>query len=288
MMSMGCTKTKNVHSPEGALRKSGAPSLAGIWDWRLEMITENEDFRVERETWILRKAGDNKVTGSYWRKVTVISRDGKPFECNNERRYDLEAEFKVEGILRNGIVSFREKAVRIKPGPCEQGQRNLDKYQGRLAKNQLVLNWGSTKQSLERRDLTGVWVQEIRTTLPDGDPVISVETWHIHQAGEKIRGVRLARDARSSSDEKPYQCNGRLNMGRYIKWGFEGVLDVDTAQVRFSSANPRKSPCENRSFDETETVFKLGNEKNTLDLEVNGSTIRLVRQEGLTPLKKRF
>lgn len=285
LMSVGCVKT--VDSQKGLKRNvlSGESSLTGVWDWRLEMVTDDQDFRIERESWVLKEDGDRKVTGTYWRKVTVISKDDKPFECNNERRYDLEAEFTVEGTVRNGVVSFREKAVRVKPGPCEQGRRNLDEYKGQLVNKHLVLKWGNVKQSLKRRVLTGVWVQEIRTTLPDGDPALSVETWHIHQAGKKIRGVRLARDARSSSDKKPYQCNGRLKMGRYIKWDFEGVLDINTARIRFKSHTPKKSPCENRTFDEKEVVLRLGNEKNTLDLEANGSTIELVRQSGLNPLR---
>jgi len=277
----GCTNLEKSKVPVGSHNntKSEETSLSGVWDWRLELVTDDGDFRVERESWVLRE-NKGKVSGSYQRRVTVISRDGKPFECSGETSYNLDAEFKVEGSVGKKTIKFKEKAVKVNPGPCEKGQRRLDEYTGRLVNGELVLKWDGGEQTLRKRVLTGVWVWDDSRTLPDGDRAYSREVWHIVQDKKKLRGIRLRRDMRSSRDDKPYRCNGRLNMGRYVKWDFAGDLDVDTAKVAYDVPIVKKGPCENRSFKRGEGILKLGYEDYILDFEMNSFNYKLVRQGG--------
>lgn len=286
----GCPRGKGKSTPSPSLKKkskAGGPvkaeDIVGVWDWSLNLVTEDGDFRVEKESWVFAEEEGGAISGRYRRQVTVISRDGRPFECNGKRRYRLQAEFKLEGKIEGGVLKVQEKSVKVTPGPCEKGQRRLDEYKGRVTGGKLVLKWDRGSQALERRDLTGVWMVQSRRSLSNGDSASIQETWYIVQKGATIRGERHRRDVRSSNDKKPYRCNGRLHMGRFVVWTFSGTLDVAQAEVAFGEPLAKKDPCENRDLKQKNGRLEVGYDKDILISIIGGTKKKLLRQGGLIP-----
>lgn len=282
-LAAGCAPKKKAKTPKG-----GAPDertgISGAWDWSLSLKTEKGDFRVERESWFLKQKG-SKLAGHYSRTVTVVSRDGKPFECSGSLRYTLAAEFKIKGKVDGESLRIRETEVKVKPGPCEKGKRRLDSYEGRIGKGKIVLSWGEGDQALRRRDLSGVWWWSRTRTLPNGDTSVARERWHLVQKGGSLVGARYRQDIRVSNDKKRYRCNGRLRMSRYVGWKIEGKVGAEEASVEFGSPLVKASPCEARSLEQSPGKLRLAVEPYRLRVQISGAEFDLVRAGGLEPIQ---
>jgi len=96
---------------------------------------------------------DRRIRGHYDRQVTIRSKDGRPFKCNNALYYSNRTRFFPEGEVRGGRIHFREVSYRTSGGACESGRRELDQYTGSLdpAAQRLTLSWGRGAQVLTRR-----------------------------------------------------------------------------------------------------------------------------------------
>jgi hypothetical protein len=261
----------------------GRVDVSGVWDWRLALQTDDGDWRVERESWVLKQTG-KAVKGGYTRVVTSISRDGQPFQCNNDKTYTLEARFKIKGKIKDGKLHLTETAVEVKPSPCEKGKRRLDSYVGRLQDGRIVLDWGQGKQTLQRRRLTGIWKWTRKRRLPNGDTAVTTEHWHLAQRGDVVRGRRFRHDLRVSNDKKRFRCNGRLKMGRYAAWSFQGSVQGRVAEVTFGAPRVKASPCETRDLKQAAGKLKLEAAADELNVELSDAQFTLTRAGGLTPV----
>lgn len=287
----GCPRKKGNSTPSTPLKEKRAKTggavkvkdIVGVWDWGVKLVTDDGDFRDEKESWVFSEEENGEISGRYRRRVTVISRDGKPFDCNGKLRYRLEAEFRLHGKIEGGVLKVAEKSVKVTPGPCEKGKRRLDEYRGSVLGGELVLKWDGGSQTLGPRDLTGVWKVQSRRSLSNGDAASVQETWYIFQKGTKIWGEKHRRDVRASKDKKPYRCNGRLYMSRFVVWAFNGTLEDAQAELAFGEPLVKKSPCENRELKQKSVRLKMGYEKDHLISVTGGTQKKLLRQGGLDP-----
>src|SRR5256885_1138932 len=129
-----------------------ATDASGVWDWVYRPTDGQGDMRVEQEEWHLLQNGP-RIEGWYDRAVTLMSTDERLFRCNQKLGFTKLTRVRVAGKLEGDHVQLREVGFDAKPGPCDDGARNLVEYQGVLRGSTLALRWGpEAGQTLVKRD----------------------------------------------------------------------------------------------------------------------------------------
>src|SRR5262245_42239010 len=132
----GCAATaSHTRATRGAAHArataSGWPDATGVWDWMFRSTDDQGDMRVEQEEWHLAQKG-SRIDGYYDRAVTMMSVDERLFRCNQRLGFTKTTRVRVAGQIEGDRVVLREVAFEAKPGPCDDGARNLVAYSGVL------------------------------------------------------------------------------------------------------------------------------------------------------------
>src|SRR5256885_11101146 len=118
-----------------------SPDTSGVWDWMFRSTDDQGDMRVEQEEWHLAQRGAH-IEGYYDRAVTMMSVDERLFRCNQRLGFTKTTRVRVAGQIEGDRVMLREVGFDAKPGPCDDGARNLVAYIGILRGPTLALRLG--------------------------------------------------------------------------------------------------------------------------------------------------
>jgi hypothetical protein len=223
---VGCASTsptaRRATIPVGSASAQRGSDTTGVWDWMFSSRDDQGDERLEQEEWHLTQKGSH-VSGYYLRKVTMLSVDERLFRCNQRLGFTKVTRVTVDGRVAGERIELREVGFEAKPGPCDDGARQLVQYQGLLQGPVLVLKWGpDAGQRLTRRldngqppllqaadfqaepgnnpwqrasnapgltmPVDGVWEWELRSIDADGDERWEREEWHLTETEEGIVG----------------------------------------------------------------------------------------------------
>src|SRR4051812_40826493 len=128
-----------------------ADDTNGVWDWVYRSTDDQGDMRVEQEEWHLTQRGAT-IEGYYDRAVTMMSVDERLFRCNQRLGFTKMTRVRISGKVDGERVQLREVDFETKPGPCDDGARNLVAYVGTVHGPTLALRWGpEAGQTLVRR-----------------------------------------------------------------------------------------------------------------------------------------
>jgi hypothetical protein len=255
----GCGPRPPVARPPAAAAAATAATAAsgvsGTWDWDVEERNDDGDTRVEREVWHLTQRG-REIQGYYDRVLTVLSGDGRPFECYQKTRYEKFTRFRISGAIDGALVRLRETSYETRPDPCDGGRRSMTAYVGHLDGGTITLRWSPAGQQVLRRrgetvpdgspgdtmasvtpaarppaaSVAGLWRWDWRSIDANGDERASREDWQLKQREGQVSGVvdRTVRTVSGSGVAFPcsgkpektivvrYQVTGRVS-GRHIE-----------------------------------------------------------------------
>ena len=218
------------------LQAAAGTNASGVWDWVYRSTDDQGDMRVEQEEWHLLQNG-SRIEGWYDRAVTLMSTDERLFRCNQKLGFTKLTRVRVAGKLEGDHVQIREVGFDAKPGPCDDGARNLVEYQGVLRGSTLALRWGpEAGQTLVKRDspqqplaatlgenfepetrqaalqatlpVEGAWEWELRSIDADGDERLEREEWHLAEGPDGIHGY-YDRTVKRVRGDGVYTCNNQ-------------------------------------------------------------------------------
>jgi hypothetical protein len=268
----GCTHQKlQVARPTPvAAPVAPAPDASGIWDWIFRSTDEQGDMRVEQEEWHLLQQG-SRVEGYYDRAVTMMSTDERLFRCNQKLGFTKLTRVRVRGQVEGEHVVLREVDFEAKPGPCDDGARNLVEYNGTLRGGTLALRWGpQAGQTLVRRTdgghtplepatnteeastpgvdasvpVAGTWEWELRSIDAEGDERLEHEEWHLDETAEGIRGYydRVVRRVRGDG---VFRCNGEGRFDTTTRYTIVGQRFADRVTLTEVDYKAEPTRCDN-------------------------------------------
>jgi hypothetical protein len=226
--AMGLAASGCAHAPETRAAAPTRPTTAGqtvrpdatgIWDWSFRSRDDQGDERLEQEEWHLSQK-NGVVEGYYDRIVDMKSLDDRLFRCNQKVSFTKYTRVRLAGRIEGMRVVLREVAFEAKPGPCDDGARNLVEYWGVLTGPHLSLRWGSEagQQTLIRRidqgrtplvefvnfadrptehartpggmsvPVGGTWEWELRSIDAEGDERLEREEWHLAETPDGVKG----------------------------------------------------------------------------------------------------
>ncbi len=246
---------------------------SGIYDWMFRSTDDQGDLRVEQEEWHLTQNGA-RIEGYYDRAVTLMSTDERLFRCNQRLGFTKTTRVRVAGQIEGDRVVLREVGFEAKPGPCDDGARNLVAYIGILRGSTLALRWGpEAGQTLVRRadgghtplvqldgasdvrqaslnepppaPLGGTWVWELRSIDAEGDERVEREEWHLNEASEGINGYYDRTVARTRGDGSNFTCNGQPSYETTTRYTVSGQRFGDKLTLTETDYHASKSPCDN-------------------------------------------
>ena len=232
------------------------PDVSGTWDWDVEERNDEGDTRVEREEWHLSQKG-SAIQGYYDRVLTVLSGDGRPFECYQNTRYQKFTRFRVMGSIDGAMVRLRETSYETRPDPCDGGRRSMTAYVGRLDGGTITLRWPpaglqvlrrrgdstggarpvDTMASLSRltpaptASIGGLWLWEWRTIDANGDERTSREEWHLKQREGQVRGVMDRTVHMVSGSGAPFPCSGKPRKTVVFRYQVSGQVSGRRVQI---------------------------------------------------------
>jgi hypothetical protein len=148
-------RTSSAPSWQDFVRAPSAKDLGGLWQRVLSRRDDSGQLRTEYEVWHLGPAPAGQavqVRGYYDHVVTVTAAEGRHFACSAGSEYTLRTRYRVAGFLedKTGTVYLNETSYETVPGPCENNRRRLERYEGRLAGDELLLRWGGGAELLRR------------------------------------------------------------------------------------------------------------------------------------------
>lgn len=224
---LGC---RHAPTPLATVVLPPPPQATGVWDW---VLRANDDFgnqRIETEEWHLVQRGGG-VEGYYDRAVTTLSGDGRPFQCNQQLGFTRHTRVRLKGALTGPRITLQELAFDARPGPCDDGARNLVRYRGELRDGALTIEWApGSRQTLQRRPdeapkelpapplsgpaaasagapLDGTFVWELKSIDADGDLRSEREEWHLSEREARVVGY-YDRVVERVREGKVFSCNG--------------------------------------------------------------------------------
>jgi hypothetical protein len=240
LFALGCAPVPQARTRTLPTRAVAvAADASGVWDWIYRSTDDQGDMRVEQEEWHLRQNG-SRIEGWYDRAVTLMSTDERLFRCNQKLGFTKLTRVRVAGKLEGERVQLREVGFDAKPGPCDDGARNLVEYQGVLRGGTLALRWGAEAgQTLVRRatdssaqqglaqtmgenfepqtqkaamsasiPVDGAWIWELRSIDADGDERLEREEWHLTESPDGIQGY-YDRTVKRVRGDGLYHCNNQ-------------------------------------------------------------------------------
>lgn len=132
-----------------------APTLVGSWRWNATSYDDEGNVHDETEWWELTRRTDTKIDGTYRRRVTVRSPDGRDLPCANAPAWTFDDAYLFDGQREEEHWHFYERAVDPGDHPClrTSPRRALDEATAEQRGDSLVLEWrGKRRQVLFRPD----------------------------------------------------------------------------------------------------------------------------------------
>jgi hypothetical protein len=130
-----------------------APSHAvdGDWEWELRSIDADGEERVEREQWHLTE-GPEGIRGYYDRTVRRSGEEASAATCAAPLRGESATRYTIVGQRAGDRLMLTEIDFKTERSECDNAQRRLDSYRGKLADDDtLILSWGPGQQLLRRK-----------------------------------------------------------------------------------------------------------------------------------------
>ena len=247
---------------------------SGVWDWMFRSTDDQGDMRVEQEEWHLVQKGQ-RVEGYYDRAVTMMSVDERLFRCNQRLGFTKSTRVRVAGQVEGDHVTLREVAFEAKPGPCDDGARNLVAYIGVIRGPMLSLRWGpEAGQTLVRRSdagptplaapngdggdvrqasmqpetalpVGGTWVWELRSIDAEGDERNEREEWHLTETADGVSGYYDRTVARMRGDGSSFSCNNQPRYETTTRYNVSGQRFGDKLTLTETDYRAMRSPCDN-------------------------------------------
>ncbi|MBX3157489.1 MAG: hypothetical protein KF773_16055 [Deltaproteobacteria bacterium] len=127
--------------------------ITGPWRWDTYGYDDDGNVREENEWWNLTRRSDTVVDGTYRRRVTVRSPDGKPIRCANGPQWSFDDAYVFTGQREEEHWHFNELASEAGDHPCLRAtpRRALDEATGEALGDHLILEWrGKRRQVLYR------------------------------------------------------------------------------------------------------------------------------------------
>lgn len=275
---VGCASTHAVASHPTAQVAQALPAPAtatGVWDWSFRSRDDQNDERFEQEEWHLSQRGA-QIEGYYDRVVDMRSLDDRLFRCNQKVSFLKYTRVRVAGEISGNQVKLHEVGFDAKPGPCDDGARNLVAYQGVLDGGNLALRWGpQAGQTLVRRageggtalvdmvgaagdsgpmvtrtaaqistPIDGTWAWELRSIDASGDERLEHEEWHLTETADGIHGYydRTVKRVRGEGD---YSCSQTPSYQTTTRYTVVGQRFGDRVMLTETNYQADKSPCDN-------------------------------------------
>jgi hypothetical protein len=132
--------------------------LAGPWRWQSTTIDTDGNLRDEVEWWELTHRTDSKLDGTYRRRVTVRSPDGKNLPCAHAPQWSFDDAYVVEAEKEEEHWHVHEMAADPADHACLRAtpRRNLDEATAEQIGDYVVLEWrGKRRQVVYRPGGTG-------------------------------------------------------------------------------------------------------------------------------------
>ena len=248
--------------------------MTGVWDWVFRSTDEQKNVRIEQEEWHLQQRG-KQLSGWYDRAVTMMSTDEMLFRCNRQLGFTKFTRVRIAGTVEGEGVRLREVGFEARPGPCDDGARNLVKYTGKVLGATIYLKWDERGggQTLHRREgaqpalaetvgaedvipveparqvvgtapVTGDWEWQLRSIDAEGDERLEREEWHLAESDAGIAGW-YERTVTRARGEGTFACNGEaryLTVTRYAISGSRAGDRVSLSETEYKSAPSR---CDN-------------------------------------------
>jgi hypothetical protein len=269
----GGIRTKTASAPAQSVR-GGHTDATGVWDWSFRSQDNQGDERFEQEEWHLSQKG-SRIEGYYLRVVDMRSLDDRLFRCNQKVAFMKVTRVRVAGQIEGNRVQLRETAFDAKPGPCDDGARNLVEYKGTLAGGNLSLRWGpEAGQTLIRRvdggrtslaelgafstdssgvqrashaptaELGGTWEWELRSIDAEGDERLEREEWHLNETSDGIRGY-YDRTVRRVRGDGTFTCNKQERYETATRYTVVGQRFGETLMLTEVEYKAEPSACDN-------------------------------------------
>lgn len=132
-----------------------APPLVGSWRWNATSYDDEGNIHDETEWWELTRRSDTQIDGTYRRRVSVRSPDGKSIACANAPTWTFDDAYIFDGQREEEHWHLYERAVDPGDHPCLRvtPRRALDEATAEQRGDALVLEWrGKRRQVLYRPD----------------------------------------------------------------------------------------------------------------------------------------
>lgn len=226
------------------------PTLAGLWEGLTRSTVRDGaaagDTRIERQVWKLIQH-DDAVTGTCIIELTMISGDGRPYQCSQDTHLQALIRVEVKGHLTADGVHVDDVGQPQIEGPCALSMHPPRSFQLRVRGNTMVVSDGSNQLSLTRRppsndddklfatashpapvvapahlnllaaeedaplaSAEGYWQWDHTSAVAGGDEKTEREEWHLVQEGDRISGHYDRWVRQLSTDGHPYRCSGSL------------------------------------------------------------------------------
>jgi len=286
---VGCATAPAPHrasATPAAFASKTAPlgDASGVWDWIYSSRDDQGDERLEQEEWHLVQQRSGKLEGYYDRKVTMLSVDERLFRCNQRLGFTKVTRVRVSGTVSSGKINLREIAFEAKPGPCDDGARQLVEYSGVIdgTGQMLQLRWAPGAGQMLRRRLDnqppllqavdfqldsrepgvrrastgpgvsmpvdGTWEWELRSIDADGDERYEREEWHLMETEDGVQGYydRTVRRVRAEGTFE--QSIPNCKQGQYetaTRYTVKGQRFGEKLMLREVDYAAQRSACDN-------------------------------------------
>jgi hypothetical protein len=205
----------------------------------------------------------------------MMSVDERLFRCNQRLGFTKTTRVRIAGQIAGGRVTLREVGFDAKPGPCDDGARNLVAYRGVLRGSTLALQWGpEAGQTLVRRSdgghtplvqmdepagdvrqasmsptasvpVGGTWVWELRSIDAEGDERVEREEWHLNETADGIAGYYDRVVSRQRGDGTNFTCNGQPSYETTTRYDVTGQRFGDKLTLTEVDYKSARGPCDN-------------------------------------------
>jgi hypothetical protein len=280
LLAAGCVpqpavRARSTNHPLAVATVAARADASGVWDWVYRSTDDQGDMRVEQEEWHLAQNGV-RIEGWYDRAVTLMSTDERLFRCNQKLGFTKVTRVRVAGKLEGDKVQLREVGFDAKPGPCDDGARNLVEYHGVITGGTLALRWGADGgQTLLKRPgesgnhsslaqamgenlepetrtaamdasipVDGSWEWELRSIDADGDERLEREEWHLSEGPDGIHGY-YDRTVKRVRGDGLYTCNSQDRFETATRYTVVGQRFGERMSLTEVDYKSQASACDN-------------------------------------------
>lgn len=154
----GTQSLLHIDSASPELAEDPWPSVStpyGSWRWNASSFDDEGAIHDETEWWEITRRSATQLDGTYRRRVTVRSPDGRDLACANAPSWTFDDAFLFDGQREEEHWHLYERAVDPGDHPCLRTtpRRALDEATAEQRGDSLVLEWrGKRRQVLYRPD----------------------------------------------------------------------------------------------------------------------------------------